>query len=339
MYHTCQEFGIAVLGRRVDAFFKVFFELVSNTTEEAVHQTRIESRRMRAALEAFRGMFPARPFESIYREVRQITRILGAPRESAVSISLIQELADSGSADASCLEYLGKRFASRLKKQEKQLRKRLGRVDPHRLRSRLEFLISIMDQSEGNTASPSQPTLFRMSESALEQGVRVLTDLTASISEFPATRRFDQASDEELHSLRIAAKKTRYAMELYDSIWPGGLSERTEKARNFQQAAGKYNDWSVLCRYFDDEVKRLKTKDSVFLAFGIGRLSSYVELRKKSLKIRMRETLVEFQKSLRGLFGAKKLRTELNMRALSRVTRKSQQRKSSAGKTNGQIVA
>jgi CHAD domain-containing protein len=339
MENNGREFGLAMLGRRVDAFFKELLALVSNTTDETVHQTRIESRRMRAALEAFRDRFPARPYDAVYREVRQITRILGAPRESAVSMSLIRELVENRSGDMSCLKYLDKRFAFRRKKQEKQLRKRLGRIDPHRLKSRLEFLISKMDASEGNSASAFQPTLFQMNESALEQAVRVLTSLTVSISEFPAIRRFEQASDEELHSLRIAAKKARYAMEIYSTIWPGGLSEHIEKARKFQQAAGKYNDWSVLPRHFDDEVKRLVSPDSVYLAFEIGKLSSYVEMRKTELRVNIRAALIEFQKSLSKLSCTSRTPAGSGMSALSRVTRKSRQKKSSAGKQTGDIVA
>jgi CHAD domain-containing protein len=339
MNDTGRQFGSAELGRRMDAFFKELLGLVSDTTDEAVHETRIESRRMRAALEAFRDIFPRRPFDSVYREVRQITRILGVPRESAVSMALIRDLTENRPADPSCLEYLHKRFASRLKKQEKQLRKKLGRIDPHRLRSRVEFLISKIDANEKRAASSSQPALFQMSESALEQGARVLEGLTSSIREFPAIRRFEQASDEELHTLRIAAKKARYVMEIYSSVWPGGLSDQIDKARKFQQAAGKYNDWSVLCRHFVDEVGRLNSPDSIGLAFEIGKLSSYVEMLKKDLKVRMRGALIEFQKNLSCLSYAHKSPCKLKINDLSRVTRKTRQKKSSPSKIAGQDVA
>jgi CHAD domain-containing protein len=339
MGKTAQEYGRAVLGYRVDAFFKELADLVSGMTDEAVHQTRVESRRMRAALEAFREMFPVRSFNSVYREVRRVTRILGRPRESAVCVALIRELEETRAAEPFCLEFLRKRFASKLKKEERQLHKRLERIDTQQLRSRIDSLISSINADEVRSSNPSQPSLFPMNESAVENSIRVLTGLAVPVHEYLAMRKFDLTSDEEIHSLRIAAKKIRYAMEIYSSIWPGGLSDRIKRARKFQQAAGKYNDWSVLCGRFEKEVQRLESAESVNLAYEIGKLSVHVGMRKRELKTKMRSALIEFKKSLRGISGANKLRPRSDLSALIPAVRRSQRKKSSNGKTARQGAA
>jgi CHAD domain-containing protein len=201
---------------------------------------------------------------------------------------------------------LHKRLASKLKKREARLRKGLERVDPLRLQSRLEFLLSVMEPVSWPD-HPHQPPLFPMREGALEQAQTVLTNLTAPISGIRTLERFKAATDLELHSLRIAAKKSRYAMEMFSPIWPGGLSASIERARKFQELSGAYNDWSVLRSCFEDEIKRLDSPGSVGLAFEIGRLAAYAEQRKASMKAPIRAALIELQQSLSGLAAAFRL--------------------------------
>jgi CHAD domain-containing protein len=323
MEKTDREFGAEVLRFHADRFIRELLTLLSEVTDEAVHQTRVESRRTRAALEAFQQMFPPHPFKSAYGAVRQITCVLGEPRETAVSLRLLRELAKNGAAGRSCLKYLGKHLNYRLKRQEEQMQKKLRRIDPLRLHSKLEFLLSIMDSNEAprgtqpqgasatdaarlHASRPFQPTLFQMRESAVAQGYQILAGCMKPILEYRTNQRFDSASDEDLHSLRITAKRARYAMEIYSSVWPGGLSRCIEKACKFQEVAGLHNDWSVLRRYMHKEVKHL-SKGSLRRAFEIGRLTEYIELRRTDLRKTIRTALLELQEGITGLLDVRRL--------------------------------
>ena len=315
MNATDQEFGIEVLRLRLDVFTSQLIKLVSNAGDKAVHETRVESRRMREALESFRDMFPPFPYSSAYKSVRQITHILGEPRETAVISGLVEGLANDGTADRACV-YLQSRLNSRLRKQKARLEKKLRHIDPLRIRCKLDFLLSIMESSAGSgaspdsstrsshshLASPSQPALFQMRETALSRSCRILDGFADSIAEYRATRRFEAAVDEDLHSLRIVAKRTRYAMEMFSPVWPGGLERHIERARKLQEAGGAYNDWNTLRSCLDSELKRLEgSTKSVGLIFEIGRLAEYAELRKSDLKAMMRTALIELMKSLAAL--------------------------------------
>jgi CHAD domain-containing protein len=332
MVKTTKEFCQQVLRSRMDSFLKKLRSLESKMTGAGVHKTRVDSRRMRATLDAFQELFPPRPFGAVYREIRSVTRILGGPREIAVTLGLVRELEQNELTEDSCLKYLRKKFVARLKKQEKKLQRKLAGIDLPRLRSRLEFLISVIESDElhrvRQTGSPalrvrrrrrishsSQDTLFPMSESAVEHAARVFQKVAAPISEFRTDRQFKAASDEELHSLRISAKKVRYAMEIFSSAWRGGLKDCIEKARKLQEAGGKYNDWSVLCRCFNEEIKRLNSSESVHLAFQIGRLAALAELRKEDLKVDMREALMELQRGFDVLAGRDRTQLKLKFNA------------------------
>ena len=128
-------------------------------------------------------------------------------------------------------------------------------------------------------------------------------------------------------------------MEIYSSIWPGGLTACIEKAREFQQTAGKYNDWCMLCQRLESECKRLDSQDSVRLAFQIGKLSSYAEARKAALKAPMRKALIEFQESLSSYMGAKRPQTKSDPKVMCRVTRKPHARKDSKDTATGEGAA
>ena len=61
---------------------------------EALHDMRVASRRLRAALSVFVAAFPPKPFGVIEKEVAKTTDALGAVRDSDVQIEFIQAAID-----------------------------------------------------------------------------------------------------------------------------------------------------------------------------------------------------------------------------------------------------
>jgi hypothetical protein len=100
---------------------------------------------------------------------------------------------------------------------------------------------------------PSQLMLFPSIRSVRERAEDSLRRLSMPVRDFPISK-FTSATDDELHRLRIAAKKMRYTMELYDRFWPAGLGATIIRARAVQDAGGKYHDWSVLCDRLAGEI-------------------------------------------------------------------------------------
>lgn len=65
---------------------------------EALHDMRVASRRLRAALSVFAGAFPAKEFRPIEKKAAQVTDALGAVRDADVQIEFMQTKADSAPA-------------------------------------------------------------------------------------------------------------------------------------------------------------------------------------------------------------------------------------------------
>src|SRR4029079_14292217 len=60
---------------------------------ENVHDMRVASRRLRAALEVFMPCFPAKPAKSVLEEVKALAAALGERRDAAVAIPTLDSFA------------------------------------------------------------------------------------------------------------------------------------------------------------------------------------------------------------------------------------------------------
>lgn len=62
----------------------------AGTDIEFVHEMRVTSRRLRAAMDNFTGCFPEKPFKKYYKKIKAITRTMGAVRDLDVLIARFQ---------------------------------------------------------------------------------------------------------------------------------------------------------------------------------------------------------------------------------------------------------
>jgi CHAD domain-containing protein len=68
---------------------------------ERVHDMRVATRRLRAAMEFFASCFPRKPFKRALREVKDLADTLGRRRDPDVHIAALERIADAlTSADA-----------------------------------------------------------------------------------------------------------------------------------------------------------------------------------------------------------------------------------------------
>jgi len=247
-------FGGLVLRRRADSFLHELAVLKRHPHKDSIHDTRVQSRRMRAALEAFQSLIPPDVWKAVYDSVRGITKNLGRVREAEVSLSLLEDLtAGADVLEKICVDYLVERLRGKFTKLQRQLKKNLKKIDVRDLRSRIKTLLTGLGQANapeatrgiiapirpgrslrgsGRQASrAAQPFLFALHGETIGRARKLLSELAAPLIAFRPRPDFRRATDARLHRLRISAKKLRYAMEIFDEIWPGGLKEAIEHAR------------------------------------------------------------------------------------------------------------
>jgi CHAD domain-containing protein len=90
---------------------------------------------------------------------------------------------------------------------------------------------------------------------------------------------------EPLHDMRIAAKRLRYALELFNQCWDRSLQTYAKNAARMQTALGEVHDCDVWIESLGKRINNArKHKQDDHIAAFIWLLSHFVKLRTKHLR-------------------------------------------------------
>jgi CHAD domain-containing protein len=214
---------------------------------EGVHDMRVGSRRLVAAMRVFAEAFPGPEYQDLLREARQVTRRLGAVRDLDVLIDFYQ-------------------------------RRRAKGKPPERLG--IDYVIAVEDRERGRARRPMLKALRRMEEDDLSGRLRRFLREEGAAYRFglhapgPRRQRVDPLGSfraaappiledrfqtlysyepyvddpnevEELHAMRIAAKWFRYTLELFAPAWADGLKPEIGAVKKLQELLGDLHDSDV----------------------------------------------------------------------------------------------
>lgn len=84
-----------VVAVRASELFERAANVLDTRDIEAVHDMRVASRRLRAALEAFAPCFPRKPYLSVLRDVKALADALGERRDPDVALARLERFAAS----------------------------------------------------------------------------------------------------------------------------------------------------------------------------------------------------------------------------------------------------
>jgi CHAD domain-containing protein len=221
---------------------------------EAVHQLRVGTRRLRSDLRTFRLLLPPDWYEAVTSELRWLAALLGAVRDADV---LHERLAQA----AVCLGPPDTEIASRL----------IARLDPERLAARAE-LRAALDQDRYTTllerlaeaaqelpplpGAPPDPSASGPDDAgsdALARDAPGRDDPAAKVAPRLVARPWrhlagavralePEPSEEELHQVRIHAKRLRYACEAVAAAAGRPAARMAELAADLQGVLGDFHD-------------------------------------------------------------------------------------------------
>lgn len=234
------------------------------TDPEELHQMRVATRRFRAFLRAARPMLDPAWAEPLREELGWIGGALGPVRDLDVLIEHLQD-------DASGLEAREQRALKRLFGLLESERERDREVLLEALRS--ERYLVLLDRIETDVKAPP----------IVDEAVGVADIAAAEFRHLrKAARRLgDNATDAELHSLRIRGKRARYAAELAESTVGKRATRFIEEAKAFQDVLGDHQDAVVA----EAKIRGLlKQAGGPALAFAAGRLVEREEWRREAAR-------------------------------------------------------
>jgi len=199
---------------------------------KSLHQARVATRRLRAALVLGSG----RKAEKVARSVRRLTRLLGPARELDVSLLILDELEREGDVPRSAIDRLRVSIAEERRRLQEQVRERIDEFDIQKIR-KLAIAVARKGYKARTPRSAEAIALAR------DRTARRARRLSAAIEHAAGMYLPDR-----LHDVRIAIKKLRYTLEL--EAVPGDGRSRNAAAlrtlRNMQDLLGRMHDLEVL---------------------------------------------------------------------------------------------
>ena len=207
---------------------------------DEIHDFRVSSRRLREALSLFAPCYDRVAMQNCSRDVRKVTRRLGAVRnldESFLFFAALTEKLDM-SHRLALTPFLMSREAARAPLLA-QLERFLGEQRPERFLERHRRQFSSPSLVNGPGGIDLFMTLREFAETAMKEGHEGLLTLVA-----PARSVED---DEARHRLRIALKHYRYRFELFEPLADDLYGGVYRLIKQYQETLGSLNDLTLFC--------------------------------------------------------------------------------------------
>ncbi|MFN8603854.1 MAG: CHAD domain-containing protein [Candidatus Binatia bacterium] len=276
--------------QRVKMFAQVA-SAVDGRDPEGVHDMRVATRRLRAALKVFTPWIESADLARVGPNIRTLTRALGRVRELDVLRLRFAGLAAQATPQrAMAIESIDARLARRRSRARAQMMAAFAKVDLDRLDARLQRLVAQLASHADPTASPAGTPPADPSSDAVPAAqtaatvgaahpldVRIDVLLSALAPDVVAEARDVSLADlpaeigtahsaEALHQVRIAAKKLRYTLEIVAPYLAAGGNAAVKRLRGVQEKLGDFHDDCVLDDVLRPAVVRAQERGRPLLA-------------------------------------------------------------------------
>jgi CHAD domain-containing protein len=185
---------------------------------QSIHELRVAIRRFRQALHVFKPCFPSKDVEKIRRQLDEIMVPAREVRDCELALGLLPKSADDGLAAE-----LGRQRIIADRTLRTLLTRWMHRKSSLKWRTRLQGAVA-MKKSFPQTAE--------------EVAAGMLPDLAKAFFDRGNRAAQVESSADELHRFRISAKKFRYTLELFTTLYGPDLCAWLEQIRSVHALAG-----------------------------------------------------------------------------------------------------
>jgi CHAD domain-containing protein len=211
---------------------------------EPVHRMRVATRRFRSTLPLFASCFADEEIKEWNRAVREIGQALGEARDTDVKVdylkSVLAELPDKTYQMG--IHRLMVRLEQNRNVQQVKILKLLDKIEANG---------SILKISEklGASAGPVEAGA-PFSSGLYEIGYRSIENYRQDLLAFEPVVDHPEMKT-ELHQMRVAAKRLRYALEAFTPMYPAELNKFTKIVRTIQDQLGNLHDLDVWTSFLE----------------------------------------------------------------------------------------
>jgi CHAD domain-containing protein len=199
----------------------------------SVHQARVSTRRLRAALPLIASGGPRRKLEGVARD---LTRALGPVRELDVALDMLAEFERHPDVPADAVACLRQAIAEDREQLHVEMVRQIDRTNLDKLEKKAMAAASLAS-SPGRRSGPDPERLA----AAWQRAARRAATLRGAMENAAGIYLPDR-----LHDVRIAIKKLRYAMEIARELSRSRATARILTLKRAQDLLGRMHDLEIL---------------------------------------------------------------------------------------------
>ena len=236
----------SVLAEAIEKQLDLARKAASDPGPDGIHDLRVSTRRLRAALDLWIEGAPGRKLERSRKSLRRLGRRLGSLRESDVNRRELSDLLQRRPSDAVAIGFAASAEARRRRRRARRAEKTLERSD---LPGLIREISS--ETGKGQDGKANDAPIGIVARRELDRRRPHLAELLASALARPSPR--------SLHRLRIELKKFRYSVELCAPAYDGRrVPHLIDRLKEIQDALGTAHDADVLHQHFAKVRRRLR---------------------------------------------------------------------------------
>ena len=276
------EWAAEVLRARFDEVVNLRGAALDFSDIEGVHSMRVATRRLRSALRDFMPLMDKRPPKQVRKELKQLADALGAVRDQDVAIVALEALRVEAETELikAGLENLLKERGDLREVARLDLTKALAVRNLDDLHERFTAAIGKMARRK---KSKQMVSFNEAGRAVVASSLQDLLDLGASL--------YEPFNIEELHEMRIAAKRLRYAIELFVACWGARAAPFADEIAEMQSFLGEVHDCDIWIESLGKRLERgqenLMTDKSDYQTV-IWLLSEFVKKRTKEYRFALK---------------------------------------------------
>jgi len=297
---SVRHFAAQVLADRLGPVCELIAQVRCADDPQAVHQMRVASRRLRAALAVFSDALPGKKVKKWRKPMRGLTEALGEARDADVQIAFVEdrlsELDDATRPFAPGIQRLHLRLTQRRQAMQGRVVKAMDQAEASPLLTDMpddlrRIIVDTRPADPSHDAAPLEPAADPNLRNHARQAIGERLDELLGYEPYVE----QPGMTEQLHEMRIAAKRLRYTMEVLQPVFGPRMDTPIKRVRRLQNDLGELHDADVwldmLPVFIEDERRRT--------AEYFGHLRSF-----RRLEVGLEYLLERVQDDRRGAYAA-----------------------------------
>jgi CHAD domain-containing protein len=215
--------------------------VMENTSVEAIHKMRVTTRRLQASLELINFKEDKAGIGKVREQLRTLRQMVSEVRNYDVFLILLEQEAATHKAMQGPFESLIAELEKRREKKAKEMKRFLRKHSIKKIAAELGVKLQKPEKASLHHIASNEKILKRTA-SRLEKRLTEFQQLAAEIN--------PTKHPEEIHQLRIAAKRLRYLLEIAADMGYGQSLTALNWLRTLQDRIGDWHDLEAI----EDEI-------------------------------------------------------------------------------------